>query len=449
MKKLSRAAYLMTFIFPLIFNPVFAQGFQNFEQNASALGDAYAGMSASAEDASTGYFNPAGLVLFDTRQVTYSTVADFDDSDFSGNSIWQSYAAPFGTPSFLYQQTGSASGNKTQYFPAFNEAIPFNKRFAVGLNVGIPYSIDTDYSNNSIVRYEATESHFYVVDIAPSMAYLFTPKWSLGIGADFDYAHADFDSIVGLPAPVFSGANPTLFDSQSENEGGDWGLGWHGGVLYQYSPVTRFGLAYHSQVNFDLTGESELTGPIVGINGLGLINNNLNMPMKTPNSADFSVYHALTQQWELLGSVVYTDWSNLNNIGINNAVYVINGLPVAVNSQIPLHLRNTWYTAVGTNYKINSQFTLRGGLGFAESPATQNTSIMIPTNNNVIVGTGIQYNLNQMWGFDLGYQHWFAIQNSVRNTNVNTVNALVSSNGQLKQNVNLVGFQITWNIGML
>ena len=92
---------------------------------------------------------------------------------------------------------------------------------------------------------------------------------------------------------------------------------------------------------------------------------------------------------------------------------------------------------------------MRGGLGFDESPATHATSIMVPTSNNVILGTGIQYNLNQMWGFDFGYQHWFAVQNSTRNTAVNTVNSLVSTSGQIKQNVNLVGLQITWNIGML
>ena len=42
---------------------VYASGFQLMEQNASGLGNAYAGQGASAQDASTIFFNPAGMTL--------------------------------------------------------------------------------------------------------------------------------------------------------------------------------------------------------------------------------------------------------------------------------------------------------------------------------------------------------------------------------------------------
>ena len=38
-----------------------ASGFQLQEQNASGLGNAYAGQAAAAENASTIFFNPAGM----------------------------------------------------------------------------------------------------------------------------------------------------------------------------------------------------------------------------------------------------------------------------------------------------------------------------------------------------------------------------------------------------
>ena len=40
-----------------------ASGFALIEQNASGLGNAYSGAAAAAEDASTIYFNPAGMSL--------------------------------------------------------------------------------------------------------------------------------------------------------------------------------------------------------------------------------------------------------------------------------------------------------------------------------------------------------------------------------------------------
>ena len=45
----------------------YAGGFQLMEQNASGLGNAYAGQGASAQDASTIFFNPAGMTELQGR----------------------------------------------------------------------------------------------------------------------------------------------------------------------------------------------------------------------------------------------------------------------------------------------------------------------------------------------------------------------------------------------
>ena len=46
----------------------FGSGFQLMEQNASGLGNAYAGQAAAAENASTVFFNPAGREASSCRQ---------------------------------------------------------------------------------------------------------------------------------------------------------------------------------------------------------------------------------------------------------------------------------------------------------------------------------------------------------------------------------------------
>lgn len=47
-----------------------ASGFQLFEQNASGIGNAYAGSAAVAENASTIYFNPAGMTQLQRLEVS-------------------------------------------------------------------------------------------------------------------------------------------------------------------------------------------------------------------------------------------------------------------------------------------------------------------------------------------------------------------------------------------
>ena len=61
-----------------------AAGFALIEQNASGLGNAYAGQAASAQDASTIFFNPAGLTLLPDRQVVMAGHLIKPQAKFSG-----------------------------------------------------------------------------------------------------------------------------------------------------------------------------------------------------------------------------------------------------------------------------------------------------------------------------------------------------------------------------
>jgi long-chain fatty acid transport protein len=63
-----------------------AAGFQLLEQNASGLGNAYAGSAAVATDASTIFFNPAGLTYLPGMQVVGAVNAIDVDSRFSNRS---------------------------------------------------------------------------------------------------------------------------------------------------------------------------------------------------------------------------------------------------------------------------------------------------------------------------------------------------------------------------
>ncbi|NOY12920.1 MAG: hypothetical protein GXP51_04325, partial [Deltaproteobacteria bacterium] len=51
----------------------FASGFAIIEQSVSGLGNAFAGGAASAEDATTVFFNPAGITLLEGQQAVAGT----------------------------------------------------------------------------------------------------------------------------------------------------------------------------------------------------------------------------------------------------------------------------------------------------------------------------------------------------------------------------------------
>ena len=66
-----------------------ASGFQLMEQNASGIGNAYAGSAAVADNASTIFFNPAGMTQLQAREfsVGVSAVDPSFSFDNKGSSV--------------------------------------------------------------------------------------------------------------------------------------------------------------------------------------------------------------------------------------------------------------------------------------------------------------------------------------------------------------------------
>ena len=61
--------FIVACIFFVSSAPAFGAGFGLIEQSVSGLGNAFAGGAASAEDASTIFFNPAGLTHLKDQQL--------------------------------------------------------------------------------------------------------------------------------------------------------------------------------------------------------------------------------------------------------------------------------------------------------------------------------------------------------------------------------------------
>ena len=86
----------------------YGSGFQLMEQNASGLGNAYAGQAAAAEDASTIFFNPAGMTRLAGRQLSGALHAIRPTTKFSDSGASRS---PLGLPLGLGGTNGGDAGD--------------------------------------------------------------------------------------------------------------------------------------------------------------------------------------------------------------------------------------------------------------------------------------------------------------------------------------------------
>lgn len=433
-----------------------ASAFQLFEQNAVNMGDFGAGGAAIAEDASTAFYNPAGLVRLRNRQLVVSGDVVNTDFKFNGTATWSStLPPPFGPPPFT-QVGNDVQGGHANFIPAFHYAAPMCDRLVLGFSVGAPFGLDTNYAPNGALRYAATETNLQTYDFSPSFGFKVNEHFSFGAGFDAVHLIATFNSMAGIPSLPPS---PMFLDTQSSNTASGWGYGWHAGLLFQFCPGTRVGLAYRSQLNFALHGTSTFIGPLAAVaqgeppteRNATLVSDNLRSSATLPPATTFSIYHDINRCWAVDGSVVYTQWDKFNDILTLRNVQAVtigplgNFIPVKIDVSIPQHFSNTWRVALGAVYHPVKPFLIRFAVGYDQTP-TNNTdrNIRLPDGDRYAVAVGAHYQISRPIGIDVGWTHLFIDNVRVDNTAIEGIQA-ATVHGRFVSHADLVGAQISWD----
>lgn len=417
---------------------VSAAAFQLWEEDGASIGNYHAGRAAIAEDASTAYYNPAGLIRISNQELVLAVVPITTDFLFDGtvavNTIENN--SPMAT---------KAQGGSLNFVPDLHYVAPLLENLVFGLSVVIPFGLDTNYGNQTVVRYAATTTSLRVVDITPSLGFAITPKLSIGAGIDIEYSHAIFDLAGGL-------FEPGLLDTDANNSLSGNGIGYHAGIMYQFTPQTRIGLAYQSKVTHDLTGTSKFTGPLAngGNPNLGLVqtNDNLNATAILPATTTLSLFSAVHPSWDVMGTVNYTQWSVFKDI----ILYDVSGIDAEMNSSntitvnIPQNYRNTWNYAVGVNYHANDQWFIRTGAGYDQTPTNdEDRNLQLPDGDRIALALGTHFQATKTVGFDVSWTHFFNTTAPIDVTE--TVGGQVTTTrGNVTANADVYGFQVKWDM---
>ncbi len=451
-----------------------AAAFQLWEQDGASIGNYHAGYAAAAEDASTAWYNPAGITRFKNQQVVLAGIGILSDFKYRGNvSVTElsptivlvpSPHLAFPPTTFTFHSV-TAQGGSFSFIPALHYVAPLNDWIGFGLSVDAPFGLKTTYGSSTPLRYAATLTSITVVDISPSLGFKVTDKASLGLGFDIQRAFAEFNSVAGFIDPRISFPPVpktvlTAFDTTSTNKANDTGYGYHLGALYEFNPCTRVGLSYHSQVVHHFTGSSKFVGPIADRvnNGISFISSGRAYTnVKLPPYTALSLFHKPNPSWAFMGSVIYTQWNTLKTLTLNGVAGAVNVPPPPVSTliagstniqiTIPENYRNTWNLALGANYYPTDTIILRGGLGFDQSPV-QNAyrNVQLPDNDRYIVALGGHFQATKTVGLDVGWMHIF-IQEARVNPPPQVMGAeTVSTSGHVNGGADVFSGQVTWDI---
>ena len=182
-----------------------AAGFALIELNASGMGNAYAGQAASAQDASTIFFNPAGMTQLPGRQVVGAIHAISPQANF--NNAGTTTLAPLQTR--LGSNGGDAGG--LAFVPNMYLSWQLTPRVFVGAGVNVPFGLKTDYSPEWMGRFHGITSEVRTINVNPSIAFKVSDALSLGFGINYQRVEATLTNAVNYSAAAFgAGGAPLL-----------------------------------------------------------------------------------------------------------------------------------------------------------------------------------------------------------------------------------------------
>ena len=429
------------------------------------MGKAYAGAAAVAEDASTVWFNPAGMsYLTDSlggkSQVSNALNIVVAKTDFTdkGSSV------PASLGNARIEGKRKTSETIVSPIPGLYFVHPINDKLNFGLSVNGPFGSKTLYDEDWIGRYQATETDMKTYNFNPSLSWKANDKLSLGGGISAQYIDVKLGKSYDTAAAcrkvaLQSGSTATLDycnskypkaaqvdkDGQALVAGDDLSFGFNLGLLYQPTKLTRLGVSYRSQIKHDLEGKATYKNnkafePIIaqleaaGINTF--TDRKIEASVKLPESISFSLVHKLNDRLELMGDFPWTGWSSFKELhvtekGTGNDV-----------TKVHENWKDVTRVSLGANYKYNDKLVLRTGVAFDEEPipSARYRTPRIPGNNRTWLSLGAGYKLNKKMGLDFGYSHLFLNKTAIDNPGENGY----SVKGNYDSHVDIVSAQFNY-----
>ncbi len=431
MQTLFKPALLPTLLALAFSGSAAAAGFQLQNQNASGTSVAFAGAAAVAEDASTIYFNPAGMTylpLGHSLTVGGTVIHRSVKFENTGTTPMPVINPLTGAPTGAFHPRGSNGGNGggAGLAPALYYSYAVSPELRLGLGFSVTYGSETEYDPDFAGRFSGLYTSIHQMNLNPSVAYKVNDLLSLGFGLNFAKSEIEFRQnapFVGAPLGVL--------------QGDDTAWGWNAGAMLQFTPQTRVGVSYRSRIEFDLKGTQTVAAPIN-------INRSITASLTTPDTFSLALSHQLDSRWELLADATWNGWSSLQALEP-----MIAGTSTRATAPLRYNFKDTMRYGLGAKYQYDERWNLRAGVAYDQTPVPDEASrtMTVPDADRFWLAFGARYQLNKTTSLDFGYAHIFFndVSTARKVTNTGETATLQTVRGDFKTHANLVSMQLNYN----
>ncbi len=326
-----------------------------------SMGVAGAGQEAVANDASTNFafHNPAGMTRLDGHSISLGAGLLVGKTEFDTDSD-----TPF---------SGGDGGDQAGFAPLLGShgVLSVTDDLRLGMSVFSISGAALDPNDSWAGRFSLQKIELLTLTANPSVAYRVNDWLSLGAGATVMYADIDYE----LAAPP-GGAGKVKVD------GDDFAFGYNFGVLLELSPHTRVGVTYVSKVEPDFSGDLKIDpagGPAFSTSS--------DLELTFPQLVRVGAYHELNDQWAVLGTVGWEDWSDFDELLVSTQMG---------SAGIATEWRDTYHFSGGVHYRPTQDWLLQAGITYDTSPVSDgNRTAYLPMDRQIRYAVGAQYQWNE------------------------------------------------------
>jgi long-chain fatty acid transport protein len=364
-----------------------ASGFQLQEQGASGLGVAYAGMAAAVQDASTAFWNPAGMSMLTGMQ-------------FAGALHYIMPERRFSSSGSTYDALGNGGdGGPSALVPALFGTWALTPQWSVGLTINGPFGLATEWDQPWVGQFHAIRSEIETLNINPSVSYKLNNMVALGAGLSYQQLKAKLTNAVpGTPSGPLPGGivgaiqNPVV----GKVEGDDWGWGWNVGALFDFGQGTRLGVTYRSSIDYTLDGDLSYSGAAP----LAPPAQAVKADVELPDTFSVGASHQVNSQLRVLADYTWTGWDSIQSLDIKSAA------TGARLTGVELEFKNSWRVGLGAEYQLNQPWLLRAGVAYDTSPVQDAyRTPRLPDADRTWLAFGARYKPSPTMWFDVGYTY--------------------------------------------
>lgn len=446
----------------LLSTAVQASGYHFGTQSVNAQGTANAA-AAEAADASTIFYNPAGLSKLDSSQISVNANIVFPSIRYEADSATDFTGLPV---------QGSKSGKitKTTVAPHIYGAYKVNDNLTVGLGVYVPFGSATEYEKDSVLRHNINKLGLTSIAVEPVAAWKLNERHSFGAGIIAQHTsaelrkYADWGIQQKAKALTATPSNPTAAaqikaDGHADVKGSDWGFGYQLAWMWDINDRARVGVNYRSKVSHTLKGDAEWAADDTAAKQLWdanklaplgyTANEKAGVKIVTPESLSVHGMYKVSDKTDLFGDVTWTRHSRFNKAELvfEKEKSIANGKK-SDRTTITPNWRNTYKVAFGGSYQVTEPLQLRAGIAFDKSPVRNADYRMnsLPDGNRIWFSVGAKYQLGKNHVIDAAYSHIHINDTVYRagKASGNDVDSRGASSARFKNKADILGLQYTY-----